>query len=124
MISIRSNPLSYLGGVIVALLGLFLLLIPSFLAVATIDSPTSPTDIRVLLTGAILGLPLIATGIVLTQKRYRLTLYLALFTGIIYVIAPLTLTHSTAPVVYLPAAIVFFVVFLALLFVATVRLSS
>ena len=107
MIPIRSNLDSYLIGAIIILSGLFMLILPSSLIAAIADSPTSPTDSIVLAVGAIFGFPLMATGVTLTQKRYRFTLYLATFTGIVYIAAPLALCRCLFIPFYIPAAIVF-----------------
>lgn len=124
MLPIRSNLSSYVVGGLVVVLGWFVLVLPSFIMAATADDPLSPTDPPVLTAGAICGLPLVAIGAVLTQKRYRLTLYLTVLTGTVYIATPLLRTNALFVLIYTPAAVAFSIVIFALLFVATVRLSS
>jgi hypothetical protein len=124
MISIRSDLGNYLIGAIIILSGLFMLILPSFLLTAGADGPPPPPASVLFGIGAIFGFPLMATGAILTQKRYRFTLYLATFTGITYIAAPLALTGSLFIPLYIPAAIVFMTMVIpGWTYIAIVRLT-
>lgn len=102
----QSDLISYVVGGIVVILGLFALILPSFLIAVATDIETSPTDIPVLVAGTVLGLPAMGAGIALIQERYRAAVYLGLFAGILYAIIPAALFQSLYPPFYVPAAIV------------------
>jgi hypothetical protein len=68
MISIRSNLGNYLIGAIIILSGLFMLILPSFLLTAGADGPPPPPASILLGIGAIFGVPLMTTGVILTQN--------------------------------------------------------
>ena len=115
MIPIRSNLISYVIGGIVVIWGFFMLILPSSLVAATADLGISPISPTVLTVGAALGLPAIGTGIALTQKRYLLTLCLALLTEIAYVTTPIVLFQSLSLPYSIPAAIGFYAIILGLM---------
>lgn len=106
MTPVRSNLINYVVGGVVVILGLFALILPSFLIAVATDIETSPTDIPILAVGAVLGLPAMGSGVALIQKRYRATIYLGLFAGILYTIIPAVLFQSPYPPYYVPTAIV------------------
>lgn len=115
MIPIRSNLLSYVSGGIVVIWGVFMLILPTFIIAGISDLGISPISIPVLIVGAVLGLPAIATGVALTQKRYRLTLFLAVLTEIAYIVTPIVLFQSLSLPYSLPAAIGFIAILLGLM---------
>ena len=98
------------------------MILPSFIIAGISDLGISPTSTTVLTVGAVLGLPAIGAGIALTQKRYRLTLYLALLTEIVYVVTPMVLFQSLSLPYSIPAAIGFIAILLGLMVASMVAL--
>lgn len=114
MIPIRSNLMDYINGGIVVILGLFALILPSLLIAGISDTEISPISIPVLAVGAVLGFPVIGTGIALTQKRHQLAIYLGVLTGIVYAAVPAVGLETLFFPYYIPSAIVFITIFIAL----------
>lgn len=115
MVSVRSNLINYVVGGMVLILGIFALILPSFFIAVATDIETSPTDIPVLVAGAVLGLPAMGAGVTLIQERYRATVYLGLFAGILYAIIPAALFQSPYPPYYVPTVIMLTAVLTALM---------
>ena len=102
-----------------------MLILPSFIVAGIVDGPPPPPSSVLLGIGATFGVPLIATGAMLTLNRYRIALYLATFTGVVHVAAPLVVFRSLFVPLYIPAAIVFLTIVVpGWVYVAIVRFTQ
>jgi hypothetical protein len=93
-----------IGGV-TAILGVLILVIPVVIIPGINDLQLQNEIIMSLLVGAVLGVPLIVSGIALLQKHHRLAFYTALSTGGVYIAIPLLL-QLQAFISYAPGLLV------------------
>ena len=82
---------SYIIGGAALIFGSFILVLPLLIVFFTNDLKISQFYILPIISGLVLGLPLIVSGITLIRKRYRISLYTALLTGLIYISIPIVL---------------------------------